>query len=158
VVTLVGLESYLLPGLEILCLHLLHLRSKDVLCGDSRIDAVGLRAGLESAESTERRARDEIEMERDRDRERERERAKEHFGTLMEITKWPPGLRKWWQLRARMRAWSGCATSAKTTSTIPTSILRRPVSGECCSSCACTEIGTDAEADACTHTLARRRI
>ena len=39
--------------------------------------------------------------------------------TLMEMTKWPWFFRKWWQLRAKMRAWSGWATSANTTSTMP---------------------------------------
>ena len=41
---------------------------------------------------------------------------------LIEMTAWPPFLRKWCALRATMRAWSGCATSAKTTSTIERSM------------------------------------
>lgn len=39
--------------------------------------------------------------------------------TLMEITKWPPFFRKLCALRATIRDWSGCATSAKITSTMP---------------------------------------
>jgi hypothetical protein len=36
---------------------------------------------------------------------------------LIETTTWPPFFRKWWALRATIRAWSGWATSAKMTST-----------------------------------------
>ena len=41
----------------------------------------------------------------------------------MEITKCPPFLRKYWALSATILAWSGCATSANTVSTIGTNIL-----------------------------------
>ncbi len=41
---------------------------------------------------------------------------------LMEMTKKPPLRRKYCAFRPTMRAWSGCATSAKTTSTMGTSM------------------------------------
>ena len=41
---------------------------------------------------------------------------------LMEMTKWPLFLRKCCAFRDTIRAWSGCATSAKMVSTIPTSM------------------------------------
>lgn len=41
---------------------------------------------------------------------------------LMEMTKWPPFFRKYCEFSDTIRAWSGWATSAKTVSTIPTSI------------------------------------
>ena len=42
---------------------------------------------------------------------------------LIEMTKWPPVFKKWCELRATIRVWSGWATSAKTQSTMPTNIL-----------------------------------
>ena len=39
---------------------------------------------------------------------------------LMEITQCPPSFRKYFAFRPTMRAWSGCATSAKIVSTIGT--------------------------------------
>eukprot|EP00966_Prymnesium_polylepis_P038711 898628-Prymnesium_polylepis.1 len=38
------------------------------------------------------------------------------------MTQWPSFLRNMCEFIATMRAWSGCATSAKTQSTIPTSM------------------------------------
>lgn len=39
--------------------------------------------------------------------------------TLIEITKCPPFFRKWWAFKATILVWSGWATSAKMTSTMP---------------------------------------
>merc|ERR1711937_189333 len=52
---------------------------------------------------------------------------------LMLTTNPPPALRKYCEFSATMRAWSGCATSAKTQSTMPTSM--RYFKG-CLASCA----------------------
>lgn len=57
----------------------------------------------------------------DHKREKPLFKEKDKIFTLIEMTKWPPFLRKLWALRATIRVWSGWATSAKITSTIPDS-------------------------------------
>lgn len=127
VVSFVGLQSQLFLRLHVFSTHFLHLWGKHCLWSGGRVYAVGLKFGKKKENNTPKhinkmsfaitnhiwhQQRPEIALQLT-----QIHRDARH--TFIEITKCPPFFRKLWAFKATILVWSGWATSANMTSTMP---------------------------------------
>lgn len=111
-VSLVRLQCELLLWLHVLSSHLFHLWGKHCFWGCCGVDAVCLKVKMTGSVLFNTFSNCIFGG-------KTCDQSPCHLYTLMEMTKCPPFFRKLWAFSATILVWSGWATSAKMTSTIP---------------------------------------